>query len=88
MLICVCDMCKKEIPKVKKKTIFGKMVEVLDRGTVTCKEWTTNNLLQDFDLCQSCACVVSSILGGNELKDKKIKTMEELNYEHNDTNSD
>ena len=80
-------MCKKEIPKVKKKTIFGKMIEVLDRGTVTCKEWTTNNLLHDFDLCQSCACIVSLALD-NELKDIKLKTMEELNYGHNDTNSD
>lgn len=67
MLVHLCDMCKCEIPIVKKK-IFGIETEVIDKGKVVCNEWNINNFFVKKDLCKKCAEIISKTLDYELLK--------------------
>lgn len=68
MNVCICDNCKKEIPIAKKKNVIGLTVDVIDRGAVKCEQWNVSNLFKDFDLCRSCAELISVRLDNEFLK--------------------
>lgn len=59
MTVFKCDKCGKEIPIIKKKNSIGIEIEVLDTGKVRSAEWRIDKLFDDFDLCKSCAEVLS-----------------------------
>ena len=57
----ICDCCKEEIPKVKKKNMFGIEIEYYRFGKLNYGEPFDNIDCHDFglDLCERCAWDIS-----------------------------
>lgn len=54
MTVIKCDICRKEIPVVK-KNIFGKEIDVISAGTVECEICDVHHIFDRLDLCEECA---------------------------------
>ena len=61
-VICICDCCKEEIPKVKKKDIFGIEREYYRLGKLNYGCYPFENIdcnILGIDLCEKCAGNIS-----------------------------
>ena len=54
MTVIKCDICRKEIPVVK-KNILGKEIDVISAGTVKCEICDVHHIFDRLDLCEECA---------------------------------
>lgn len=54
MTVIKCDICRKEIPVVK-KNIFGMEIDVIDVGKIKCGQWDFKHTFDELDFCKKCA---------------------------------
>lgn len=78
MTCVICDKCRKPIPYVKKKNIFGIEEDVLDRGVVSSSEWRIDALFYEYDLCKRCAETIS-LQADNLFLGMKLAVLQEAN---------
>lgn len=78
MTYVICDKCRKPIPYVKKRNLFGIEEKVLDRGVVRSSEWRIDTLFYEYDLCKSCADNVS-LQADNLFLGMKLAVLQEAN---------
>ncbi len=61
MKITICDRCQKPIP-MQEVVFNGKKIKVLKYGKLKCKEWNFFPITRNYDLCESCAAIMSENL--------------------------